>query len=96
MAVVEFEDGAIKVDAAIIARGLGVEASDVQPLLRRGEITSVHERGAGEDAGRSRLTFFHGNRRFRLVVDEAGQVVEKTAVDFGDRPLPAALRGKGE
>ena len=95
MTGVEFEDGAIEVDAGILARGLGIDASRVQPLIRRGEITSRHERGVGEDAGRSRLTFFLGNRRFRLVVDDAGRVIENSAVDFRDRPLPAALRRSG-
>ena len=92
---IEFEDGAIQLDAGIVARGLGVDASRVQPLMRGGEITSLHERGEGEDAGRSRLTFFLGNRRFRLVVDDTGRVIENSAVDFHDRPLPAALRRRG-
>lgn len=95
MTGIEFEGGAIEVDAGIIGRGLGVDASRVQPLIRSGAITSLHERGEGEDAGRSRLTFFLGNRRFRLVVDEAGRVIENSAVDFHDRPLPAALRRRG-
>ena len=35
-----------------------------------------------------------GFRVTYLDVDEAGQVIEKTAVDFRDRPLPEALRGR--
>jgi hypothetical protein len=41
---------------------------------------------------RYRLTFFYENRRFRLVVDEAGNPVQRSTVDFGDRPLPASMR----
>ena len=95
MTGVEFEDNGLEIDAGIVARGLGIDAARVQPLIRSGEITSRHERGVGEDAGRSRLTFFLGNRRFRLVVDESGRVIENSAIDFRERPLPAALRRGG-
>ena len=37
--------------------------------MRKGETTSLSERGVNEDAGRYRLTFFHNSRRFRLIVD---------------------------
>jgi len=32
------------------------------------------------------------NRRFRLVVDEEGNAIQRSTVDFGDRPLPALMR----
>lgn len=89
---IEFEDGEVQVDAVIIGKGLDVDPSAVQSLIRDGKITSRHERGEGADAGRSRLTFFLGNRRFNLIVDEAGRIVQRSAVDFGDRALPRALR----
>jgi len=61
-------------------------------MMRKGEITSLCERGMNEDAGRYRLTFFHKSRRFRLIVDRSGTVIRRSIVDFGDRPLPAAMR----
>jgi hypothetical protein len=61
-------------------------------MMRKGEITSLCERGVNEDAGRYRLTFFHKSRRFRLVVDGTGTVIQRSTVDFGDRPLPASIR----
>jgi hypothetical protein len=61
-------------------------------LKRAGAITSRSERGIGEDAGLYRLTFFHAGRRLRLIVDSAGRVIRRNAIDFGDRSLPAALR----
>jgi hypothetical protein len=76
------------VDADIVAAALGIEPALVQPLMRDGKITSVCERGAGEDAGRYRLTFFHANRAFHLVVDEEGQVIERSAHDVGARRGP--------
>jgi hypothetical protein len=91
-AVVEFEEGTLCVDAAIIGRGLRVEPALVPVRMREGKVTVICERGLDEDAGRYRLTFFYQNRRFRLVVDEAGKAIQRSTVDFGDRPLPISMR----
>lgn len=92
MATIEFESGALRIDATTIAEGLGIEPALVQVWMRQGRITARCERGLDEDAGRYRLTFFHASRRFRLVVDEEGNAIQRSTVDFGDRPLPAAMR----
>jgi Family of unknown function (DUF6522) len=89
---IEFEKSALRVDAAIIAEGLGIEPSLVQTRMREGKITARCERGIDEDAGRYRLTFFSGSRRFRLVVDQEGNVIQRSIVDFGGRELPGAMR----
>jgi Family of unknown function (DUF6522) len=60
--------------------------------MREGKITVLCERGVNEDAGRYRLTFFYENRRFRLIVDEEGNAIRGSTVDFGDHPLPASMR----
>ena len=52
-------------------------------LLRSSEITSKSEQGIGEDAGFHRLTFYYGNRRFRVIIDETGQIVRGSTVNFG-------------
>lgn len=88
------EDG-VSVDAVILAEAFSVDAADVPTLMRAGEITSLFERGEGEDAGRMRLTFFHRSRRFRLIVDEAGEILQRSKIDFGDAPLPPAMRRPG-
>jgi uncharacterized protein DUF6522 len=92
MAVVEFEEGALSIDAAVIGRGLNVRPSLVQLRMREGKITVLYERGVYEHAGRHRLTFFYENRRFRLIVDEAGNAVQRSTLDFGDCPLPTSMR----
>lgn len=69
-AVVEFEQGTLSIDAAVVGRGLNVEPSLVPVQMHEGKITVLCERGLNEDAGRYRLNFFYENRRF-LVVDEA-------------------------
>ena len=95
MAMITFEEGAIQVDATIVAKGLGMDPSLVQERMREGTITSLCERGLDEDTGRHRLTFFSRNRRFRLIVDEEGNVLSRSAIDFSDRPLPASAHKPG-
>jgi hypothetical protein len=88
---IEIGPGSLHICASVIAQGLALEPSRVQAMMRKGEITSLCERGVNEDAGRYRLTFFHKSRRFRLVVDGTGTVIQRSIVDFGDRPLPASI-----
>jgi hypothetical protein len=88
------KDG-VQIDASVLGKGLGLEPARVPELIRSGAITSRCERGIGEDEGRYRLTFFHGSRRLRIVTDAAGRIVQSSCVDFGDRPLPDALRRPG-
>jgi hypothetical protein len=95
MTMVKFDAGEVEVDAAIIGKGLHVVPSIVQELIRSGRITSRHERGEGADVGRSRLTFFYGNRRFHIIVSDTGEILQRAVVDFGEHPLPRTLRGPG-
>jgi hypothetical protein len=90
--MVKFEDGAVQIDAAVIGEGLGIEPSLVQSRMREGKITSRYERGIDEDAGYHRLTFFTESQRLTLIVDDAGNVLQRSVIDFGSRTLPAGLR----
>ena len=92
MTAFEFEDGAIQVDATIVATGLGIVPMHFMDLLRDGKITSLCEKGIDADSGRYRLTLFSASRRFRLVVDESGAIVQRSTLDYGNLPLPAAAR----
>lgn len=65
----------IEVDAARIARGLGLEAAAFRQLMADRKITVLCERGTGEDAGHWRASFYLGDRRVRLVVDADGNVL---------------------
>jgi hypothetical protein len=86
MAMIEFEDGGFRIDAQIVGEGLGIEAALVPARIREGAITSLCERGIDADAGRYRLTFFHRGTRLRLVVDEAGNIEQRSILDLGERP----------
>ena len=92
MGMIEFEESAIQVDATIVGEGLGIEPSRLQAHMREGKVTSMCERGVDEDIGRYRLTFFYGSRRFRLIIDEAGNVVQRSLINFSDHPLGASAR----
>jgi hypothetical protein len=92
MKPVEFRDGVIQVEASVVAEGLGLALPQFQKQMRAGKITSLSERGTDTDSGRHRLTFFSDHRRFRLVVDEAGTIIQRSAIDFGEAPLPPSMR----
>ena len=95
MRPIQFEDGAIEIDARIIAEGLGIEPPVLKAQMQEGKITSRSERGVDADEGRYRLTFFSEHRRFRLVVDESGAIIQRSTLDFGDLPLPPTARRTG-
>lgn len=90
--VIEFSDNTFLVDAALIGELLHVPATSVPILMRERRITSICERGTGQDEGEFRLTFFYRSRRARLITDAAGRLLRRSAIDFGDRPIPDALR----
>ncbi len=90
MEALEFQDGAIAVDAAIVAEGLAITPARLLRALRDGAVTSRCEQGVDTDAGRYRLTFFSRHRRFRLVVDESGAILQRSCLDYGKNLLPKA------
>jgi hypothetical protein len=89
---VAVEDNVFVIDAALVAGLLKLTAADVQRLMQDGRITSVCEKGRDEHQNQFRLTFFHRNRLARVNVDTSGQVLSRSVIDFGDRPLPRVLR----
>jgi hypothetical protein len=92
MSRVVFEEGAVSIDVAVVAEGLAIEPALVQPLMRSGAITSLYERGANDDVGRYRLTFFHEKRCLRLVIDATGDIIERSTSDVGERRPPMPRR----
>ena len=67
------------VDAALLAEAFGLMPAEVQQRMRDGAITARCEAGVDEDQGRWRLTFHHGPRACRFVVDASGNVVTRAA-----------------
>ena len=58
MKPIEFENGVVQIDAAIVAEGLGLAPSLLQQEMRAGRITSVAERGVEDDPRPPRLCNF--------------------------------------
>ncbi|MCB1446079.1 MAG: hypothetical protein KDJ87_09860 [Rhizobiaceae bacterium] len=92
---IEISAGEVVIDARILAPLLDVAAEDVLDLMRKQAITSLCERGVDAHEGHYRLSFFYRNRRVRLSVDPAGQVLQHTTIDFGERELPSQLHKPG-
>ncbi|RWM02719.1 MAG: hypothetical protein EOR68_06380 [Mesorhizobium sp.] len=88
-------DGEILVDAELLGPLLGLEPAAIPSLSRDRTITSFCERGSGADGGRYRLTFFHRNRRARIIVDAAGVIVSRSTINFGKKTLPRQLHRAG-
>jgi hypothetical protein len=79
--VIEFENGTVQVLAEDIASGLKLTPEEVMQGFRDGAITSLCEKGLGEDAGRHRLTFRSSRWRLRLIVNAEGAILERRSAE---------------
>ena len=95
MSIIEFSQSDVSVDAALIAKDLGLAPEHVLSATRAGRLTAVVEQGIAEDAGRMRLTFYHRHRCLRLIVDERGQVLERSAMRLRPRAHRNHSSGEG-
>lgn len=75
MKVTLSKDGAT-IDANDLGPLLGISPAKVPEKMRTAEITSLSEEGEGEDAGRTRLTFWYAGKRVRIVCDADGNVIK--------------------
>jgi hypothetical protein len=89
------ENGAVQIDATIVADGLGIALPLLRKGMRAGKITSLSEQGIDADKGRYRLTFFSEHRRFRVIVDESGSIMQRSTLDYGQLPLPKSAHKPG-
>ncbi len=89
------EDG-FCIDAASLGILLNVPEYRVPTLMRENMITCICEHGEDEHRGFHRLTFFYKGRRVRLEVDNGGQILRRSTIDFGEHQLPRSLRRVGD
>lgn len=94
MSTITLAEGSIDLEAALIAADLGLDCPGVLEAMRVGRLTAICERGIDEDAGRHRVTFYHGNTRLRLIVDASGQIVQRAVTRVSPKPRRAAARGE--
>ena len=66
---------AVEIDGALVAAGLGLALAEFRQLMEQRKITTLCERGTGEDAGLYRASFYHEGKRVRLVVDADGNPI---------------------
>jgi hypothetical protein len=79
------------VDAGLLAEAFRLSPAEVRALMRAGRITSRCEVGTGTDAGRWRLSFYHGERVCRITVDAEGAVIGRATF-----PAPRRSRAEGD
>ncbi|MFP7721393.1 DUF6522 family protein [Lysobacter sp. A3-1-A15] len=65
----------VPVDAAAIAPGLGLTVERFRELMEHGRISTLSEKGTGEDEGTFRFTFYYRSERVRLLTDAAGNLL---------------------
>lgn len=92
MSSVEIVGNSVSIEAALIAKDLGLEPDHVLEAMRSGRVTASCERGIAEDAGRLRVTFYHHDRRLRLIIDDAGRVLQRSVVRVRRRRHPPQVR----
>jgi len=77
MTAVERNSEGFVIDASLLADAFGLSQEEIQARMRAGTITSRCEAGVDEDAGRWRLTFHHGSRACRFIVDAGGHILNR-------------------
>jgi predicted ArsR family transcriptional regulator len=76
-AITYSEDGFV-VEAELVAEKLGLSPHTFWQEMNRGSVYGVVERGEGDDAGRTRLTFRYRARSWSITT-EVGSVEEPNA-----------------
>ena len=82
---VEITEAGPVVRAEDVAPLLGLDPAALPRLMREGRVSCLHERGEGEDAGRFRMTFRHGEVRLRLTCAADGTVLKRLRAAAPDR-----------
>ena len=72
---IEMQNGQPTIDAADLADLLEMKPDAFREVMCDGRITSRLEHGAGEDAGKVRLSFFHDGTRVPLTCSDDGTVL---------------------
>lgn len=86
--VISIENGSYTVDADYLAPRLNLTPGALKAEMRAGLVTSVSEKGEGEDAGRIRLTFRYRARAWSVRIEPDGSAFET--------PLPEADKAQGK
>ena len=73
---IEFIGSEITVDAQLLAAFFDISESSLKKAMAAGRITTLVERGEGDDCGRTRVTFRYSGRQVSLMRERNGQLYE--------------------
>ncbi|MFD2857974.1 DUF6522 family protein [Seohaeicola zhoushanensis] len=79
-----------EVDARLLSATFGLTEREIKARMRDGRITTLSEKGEGEDEGRWRMTFYHGTQALRLTVDKDGNLLSRSTFPVAARAQPAS------
>ena len=82
-AVIRIGSSEITIEAEYLADRLGLSPEQLQIEMQRGAVYGAVERGAGEDAGRLRLSFRYRTRAWALIVEPDGTLNEASSLALG-------------
>lgn len=77
MTRIERDGETFVVPAPFLAEVFGIDEAEIKTAMCSGAITSRNETGVGADVGRWRLSFHHGDRALRLIVDAEGRILKR-------------------
>lgn len=77
---IEFGPGGVTLDAAALADRFGMSAEAMRSLMDQHLMRGMVEKGEGVDAGTWRLSMRYGNRMWRAVLMEDGELREEVGV----------------
>ena len=80
VATIERDAGDFVVPAELLAEAFALPVEAVKDAMRARRMTARSEVGVGVDAGRFRLTFVHGDRLCRIIVDAEGHVLSRAVL----------------
>lgn len=75
---IEIGHGGFELDANALAERFGLSAEAMRSLMSRNLMRGMVEKGEGADAGTWRLSMRYGNRMWRAVLTETGDLREET------------------
>jgi hypothetical protein len=88
---IQFHETDIVVDAELLASFFNMSVAFLREAMCGGRVSTLVERGEGEDAGRARLTFRYLDQQFSVMRERDGQFYETTPPAPNVRPVKPSL-----
>ncbi|MEQ8898207.1 MAG: DUF6522 family protein [Roseovarius sp.] len=82
---IDMRTGQPTIDASDLAGLLELSPQEMRDRMQDGRITTRLETGEDVDAGKMRLSFFHGDMRVRLTCSKDGTVLKTQRTKTGPR-----------